>query len=106
MVMIRCQFARLLGLGAIALVVGAAAKGDSPPAVRADRTKSDVVERPTRTAVQNSTTAAPAEFANPKVQPGKIRWHPTFAAACEAAHRSRKPVLLFQMMGKLDDQFC
>ena len=43
---------------------------------------------------------------NPKVEPGKVRWHPTFQAACDAARQSGKPVLLFQMMGKLDDQFC
>ena len=43
---------------------------------------------------------------NPKVQPGKVRWHAGFAAACAAARTSGKPVLLFQMMGKLDEQFC
>jgi hypothetical protein len=46
------------------------------------------------------------EFVNPKVQPGKVRWHSDFAAACRAAQKSGKPVLLFQMMGKLDDRFC
>jgi hypothetical protein len=44
--------------------------------------------------------------ANPKVEPGKVRWHPSMADACAAAQKSGKPVLLFQMMGKLDDQFC
>ena len=42
----------------------------------------------------------------PKVAPGKVTWHATFVAACEAARKSGKPVLLFQMMGKLDEQFC
>ena len=50
--------------------------------------------------------AASAEFVNPKVQPGKVRWHKDFATARAAATKSHKPVLLFQMMGKLDDQFC
>jgi len=43
---------------------------------------------------------------NPKVAPGKVRWHPDFATACAASKASGKPVLLFQMMGKLDEQFC
>jgi hypothetical protein len=47
-----------------------------------------------------------AEAANPKVAPGKVTWHPSFAAACEASKKSGKPVLLFQLLGKLDHQFC
>ena len=43
---------------------------------------------------------------NPKVQPGLVRWHADFASACAAAKNSGKPVLLFHMMGKLDQQFC
>jgi hypothetical protein len=57
----------------------------------------------------NPTTGQPTPVPgsdNPKVAPGKVRWHTDFAAACEAARKSGKPVLLFQMMGKLDDQFC
>jgi len=65
-------------------------------------------------AITNAPAAAPpaeteetAEtFVNPKVEPGKVRWHADFAAACAAAEQSGKPVLLFQMMGKLDDRFC
>ncbi len=52
------------------------------------------------------TPAANDKFVNPKVQPGKVRWHATLADARAAASKSKKPVLLFQMMGKLDDQFC
>ena len=56
------------------------------------------------------TGGAPAvsvgDFVNPKVEPGKVRWHADFAAACRAAGRSGKPVLLFQMMGRLDEKFC
>ncbi len=44
--------------------------------------------------------------ANPKVEPGKVRWHKSFADAVAAAKGSGKPVLLFHMMGNLDDQFC
>ncbi len=52
------------------------------------------------------TPATKDGFVNPKVEPGKVKWHADFDAACKAAAKSGKPVLLFQMMGKLDDQFC
>ena len=44
--------------------------------------------------------------ANPRVAPGKVRWHDDFAAACAADAKADKPVLLFQMLGRLDEQFC
>ena len=36
----------------------------------------------------------------------KVRWHESFAAAVNAAKASGRPVLLFQLLGKLDDEFC
>ena len=39
------------------------------------------------------------------VEPGKVKWHKSFADARAAAVNSGKPVLLFQMMGRLDQQF-
>ena len=86
-----------------------------------------IVEVGPRDGLQNESAAIPTEtklafiralvdaglahieatsFVNPKVEPGKVRWHRDFAAACKAAEKSGKPVLLFQMMGKLDDRFC
>ena len=55
-----------------------------------------------------AAAAAPAGdgFVNPKVEPGKVQWHADFAEARQASAESGKPVLLFQMMGKLDEQFC
>ena len=44
--------------------------------------------------------------ANPRVRPGLVNWHADFAAACRSARTSRKPVLHFQMMGKLDERLC
>jgi hypothetical protein len=44
--------------------------------------------------------------ANPEVDPGKVHWHATTEAACLAAKASKKPVLVFHMMGRLDHQFC
>ncbi len=41
-----------------------------------------------------------------KVEPGKVRWHKAIQTAMDASRESHKPVLLFQMMGHLDDRFC
>lgn len=71
---------------------------DPPPPTK------QFVELPTKNLVANATP--PAAPSNPTVEPGKVRWHPTFAAACDAAKKSGKPVLVFHMMGQLDKQFC
>jgi len=39
------------------------------------------------------------------VEPGKVKWHSSFADACNEAKKSGKPVLLFQMMGRLNQRF-
>jgi hypothetical protein len=49
---------------------------------------------------------APKDFVNPKVEPGLVKWHKSFEEAQAAAAKTKKPVLVFQLMGKLDDQFC
>lgn len=85
--------------------------GPGKPAVPAfDRPKS-FIEGPTKRLLARQTSVAARVVAqlalvNPKVEPGKVRWHKTFADACAAARKSGKPVLLFQMMGKLDERFC
>lgn len=76
-----------------------------------DFSKSIVIEKQVSNLVKYASSQAratrPADgFVNPKVQPGKVRWHANLKAASAAAARSKKPVLLFQMMGRLDDQFC
>jgi len=43
---------------------------------------------------------------NPVVEPGKVHWHATTTDAFAAAKESKKPVLVFHMMGQLDRQFC
>ena len=69
------------------------------------------IERPTEAVLAKaradaSRADAGKDFVNPKVLPGKVTWHKDLAAACTASAKSGKPVLLFHMMGKLDDQFC
>ena len=50
--------------------------------------------------------AAPARDTGPEVAPGAVHWHADLARAQEAARASGRPVLLFQLLGKLDDAFC
>ncbi len=75
----------------------------------ADLTKSVRIEKPASTILANHSSGVSntaKDFVNPKVQPGKVNWHLSWEKACDAAKKSKKPVLLFEMMGKLDDQFC
>lgn len=46
------------------------------------------------------------ENTNPKVTPGLVQWKNDFEDACLASKRSGKPVLLFQVLGRLDERFC
>lgn len=91
--------------------------GGVPVAPRLDLGKG-LIENPTKSLYAQHTNLAQAVNAynqrvnpqptadNPRVEPGKVNWHPTFEAAGIAAKKSGKPILLFQMMGKLDQQFC
>jgi len=58
--------------------------------------------------IENALTAdgAGTSLASRKVAPGLVHWHPDFEAACAAARTSGKPVLLFQLLGRLDDELC
>jgi hypothetical protein len=100
--------AGLAGLFVLAAATVVAFGRDKPVSV-ADLTKETRIEVPAKTVVAGWSGTLPTTAnasVNPKVKPGDVRWHPTFAKACEAARTSGKPVLLFHMMGKLDEQFC
>jgi hypothetical protein len=93
--------------------IGAKTVVAAPPAAEPDLKDlaKRKVERPTEAllaeaAARAALAQADKGFVNPKVAPGKVNWHADLAAACAAAKTSGKPVLLFQMMGKLDNQFC
>lgn len=80
----------------------------------ADRTKRDVIEpaaeaivrnaQPPEAAAAEESTAAPADD-NPRVEPGKVQWHDGVDAAIVAAKSSGKPVLVFHLLGQLDQRF-
>jgi hypothetical protein len=71
-----------------------------------------MIAAPTPTALAAPIAAPPpvapvdSKPTNPVVEPGKVHWHPTTSAAFAAAKASKKPVLVFHMMGQLDHQFC
>jgi anti-sigma factor RsiW len=69
-----------------------------------DETANAVAETPVRSASENPAVENPADD-NPQVVPGKVNWHADFAAACQASKNSGKPVLLFQLLGQLDQRF-
>lgn len=43
---------------------------------------------------------------NPSVAPGLVSWHANRQAASAASARSGRPVLVFQLLGRLDEEFC
>ena len=91
----------------------AEAAPEAKPAV-ADRTKRQVVEpaaeaivrdaQPSDGADAEEPTAAGADD-NPRVEPGKVQWHDDINAALVAANSSGKPVLVFHLLGQLDQRF-
>ncbi len=55
---------------------------------------------------QANACSVPVTAQNPRAVPGKVQWRDSFEAACEASKQSEKPVLLFEMLGRLDEEFC
>jgi len=51
-------------------------------------------------------TSQPQVAAEDLVAPGLVHWHADRAAALAAAKESGRPVLIFQMLGRLDERFC
>ncbi len=80
------------------------------PKARIERSTERLVSRSAAAtddiAKENESGRTPDSPANPTAEPGKVVWHDDLEAACAASRESGKPVLLFQMMGNLDDRFC
>lgn len=95
-------FASLVLVTALSCLLGQEAPNATPPVAKG------LIEGPLKSLVHDRSSAAlaPSGFVNPKVMPGLVRWHPDFAAACDASRNTGKPVLLFQLLGRLDEQFC
>ncbi len=54
----------------------------------------------------SSNSSEPRRLDHQPASPGLVHWHKDFKEAVVAAHGSHKPVMLFQMMGRLDEEFC
>src|SRR5438876_10329527 len=101
----KCRYRLFVGIGCVGLLgllVGVVRREDSAPKpaaqaqkaalLRADVGKMVHIEPPTKKLVAaNSATIVTTD--NPKVKPGLVKWHATFAEACEASKKSGKPVL-------------
>jgi hypothetical protein len=79
-----------------------------------DRTKGLVIERPVEEIVRELSLvgdeiagigAPAADRDNPPAEPGKVKWHRDVTAALAAARTSGKPVLVFHLLGQLDQRF-
>ena len=89
--------------------VAQAAEERTEPTRILDGSKVLAIERPAKEVVERLSAGASASATgaeNPSVSAGLVRWHTSFADACDAVRKSGKPVLLFHLMGRLDQQFC
>ena len=68
----------------------------------------DVGKRMVEQPIKRALSPRKAAFVRPggRVAPGRVVWHGDFKAAVAAAAKSKRPVMLFQLLGRLDDEFC
>ncbi len=71
-----------------------------------DETRSDLGKREVERPLENALAPELASSAPARVEPGLVPWHADLEAALAAAKSSGKPVLLFQLLGRLDQEFC
>jgi hypothetical protein len=67
------------------------------------------VELPTARLLRSTDTAATRAIAadsSQRVQPGLVAWHANYQEAVDASRASGKPVLLVQLLGRMDEKFC
>ena len=87
-------------LAALALAAGAVSRaddGDSPDVAKT------AAELPALRAAASSRSVADG---TDRVAPGRVSWHADRAAAERASRVSGKPVMVFQLLGNLDEEFC
>ncbi len=95
-------------LGAALLPLVAVAAWAQEPAPLGERDlRKLAVELPVKHGLLDSGAAPVERGADPaRVLPGRVAWHASPEAALEVARASGKPVLLFQLLGRLDDELC
>lgn len=85
---------------ASALIVAVGACTSAPPPPGPAEVRPAVPSDP-----RSGVLSGPAS-ANPPIAPGLVPWHAGFEEACAAAKASGRPVLLFDMLGRLDREHC
>ena len=95
-------FVAALGLAVVAAPLVFA---DEDP--RADRGKS-IAELPVERVVTGTRpdTGMSTDEGKLAVPPGVVRWHDGLVTARASSAKSGRPVLLFQLLGRLDEEFC
>lgn len=100
--------AMVLKLAAMVSILCSVGAGLACFAKEADFRKS-VIEAPLKREISLNSAPLSSDLVlreNPKVSAGLVTWHQSFEAARRASLLSGKPLLLFQMLGRLDDRFC
>jgi hypothetical protein len=92
-----------LSLSSVMLATSCLAQ-ESQPLDRRDLTKA-IIELPVKSMLKSAAPAEGNAYVNRKVPPGLVHWNEDFTAACQRSKVSGKPVLLFHMMGNLDQEF-
>ncbi len=67
--------------------------------------ESDLPKLAIEAPVEQILSSGPHRPDNPHVLPGLVNWHADFESACRASEHSGKPVLLFHLLGQLDQEF-
>jgi len=73
------------------------------PKPRTDISKNDIEAPPKSLLVESTADAAKTQMK--KVAAGEVHWHADFKTALAKSGKSNKPVLLFQLLGQLDEEF-
>jgi len=99
----------LTGLMMVTTAALAWAQQDEKPDVGKMRVERKVLERLADAGKSEAELPIKEKLAAPapgRVSTGKVAWRASLEAALEQARTSGKPVLVFQLLGKLDDEWC
>lgn len=55
---------------------------------------------------QADSPTPPADAKQPTSKAGKVRWNQDLSAARQQAAQADQPLLVFQLLGDLDQEFC
>lgn len=113
------MFASRILLGFVLLsVAGSAAFAQQPPRPEESRWSAGIpgskmaIETPLKRIISKESFAVPQQSSDLKasqdraVQAGLVAWSASVESAYSRSRVTGKPVLVFQLMGRLDEEFC